>query len=151
MVSGTGFAAYSTIAVLKIGGISALPLPAPATDALGTFRVTAMVPALPVGPTIVEVTAGSTGTYASYTVTAVSPTPTDALAGIAGKYTRVWGFNSATQTWKLFDPAVPAISDLTALVRGQGYWLKVTEASTLIYKGNSYTLSVGWNLIGWLD
>lgn len=93
------------------------------------------------------------GEVTNLNLTALSapPTPAEALTGIAGKYDRVWGYDSATQAWKLYDPAVPAVSDLTALERGKGYWVKAKEAVTLIYGGNSYSLAKGWNLIGWLD
>ena len=85
-------------------------------------------------------------------LTAVSVSvPAVVLAGIAGKYDRVWGFDGATETWKLYDPALPAISDLTILKRGKGYWIYAKEAVTLVYRGNSYPLWNGWNLIGWLD
>jgi hypothetical protein len=76
--------------------------------------------------------------------------PATGLAGIAGKYVRVWGFDSNTQSWRLYDPAVPAVSDLTTLARGSGYWILVTDNVTLTYNGNTYFLYKGWNLIGWL-
>jgi len=79
-------------------------------------------------------------------------TPAVGLAGIAGKYERVWGFDNTTQTWKLYDPAIPAaFSDLTTLTRGKGYWLFAKEDATLVYNEKSYSLFKGWNLIGWLD
>lgn len=155
-VNGTGFPAFSMVATLTIGGLNALPLPAPATDGVGSFSANILVPALPVGPTIVVVTVGVapqptvTGTTL-VTITTTAITPGVALAGIAGKYTRVWGYNAITKTHLLYDPAVPAISDLTVLTRGQGYWINATEAVTLVYGANQYVLVAGWNLIGWLD
>ena len=150
-VSGTGFPSYSQVGSLTIGGLSALPLPAPATDGVGSFSANILVPALPVGPTIVVVTVGTVTGTTLVTITTTAITPGSALAGIAGKYTRVWGYNAATKTHLLFDPAVPAISDLTVLARGQGYWINCTEAVTLVYGANQYVLVSGWNLIGWLD
>ncbi|MBU2008409.1 MAG: hypothetical protein KJ624_00950 [Chloroflexi bacterium] len=150
-VSGTGFPSYSQVAFLTIGGLSALPLPSPATDGVGSFSANVLVPALPVGPTIVVVTVGTVTGTTLVTITTTAITPGTALAGIAGKYTRVWGYNAATKAHLLYDPAVPAISDLTALARGQGYWINCTEAVTLVYGANQYVLVPGWNLIGWLD
>jgi len=40
--------------------------------------------------------------------------------------------------------------DLTALNRGQGYWINVKAAQTVTLGSGSYSLSPGWNLIGWL-
>jgi hypothetical protein len=77
-------------------------------------------------------------------------TPAEAVQNIADKLVRMWGFDAATQTWKLYDPAAPEVSDLASLERGKGYWIKVTEDCTLIYAGYSYSLKKGWNLIGWL-
>ena len=76
----------------------------------------------------------------------------EALASIVGKYTRVWGFEAATQTWKLYDPAAPAfVCDLKVLRKSQGYWIGMKENATLTYKGFTWELFEGWNLIGWLE
>jgi hypothetical protein len=59
----------------------------------------------------------------------------DALAGIAGKYNRVYAFDSAdtADPWKLFDPQAPAfVNDLTALSPTKGYWIEMKESSTLM-------------------
>ena len=42
------------------------------------------------------------------------------------------------------------MSDLESLVRGQGYYIQVTEDTMIIFGGNTYPLLTGWNLIGWL-
>ena len=72
------------------------------------------------------------------------------MSSIAGKYSIVWAFDATTQEWKLYDTAPGAISTLTRLTKGQGYWMQVTEDCTLTYGGNTYSLKAGWNLIGWL-
>jgi hypothetical protein len=59
----------------------------------------------------------------------------DALAGIAGKYNLVYAYDAAdtADPWKKFDPnAPPFVNDLTELGAGKGYWIRVTEATTLI-------------------
>jgi hypothetical protein len=73
-----------------------------------------------------------------------------ALSSIFGKYTIVWWYNAQNQEWYNYDAAVPWLSGLRALKRGQGYWIKATEDTTVFYGGNLYPLSEGWNLIGWL-
>ena len=74
----------------------------------------------------------------------------DQLQSIAGKYTIVWGFDSATQTWKKYDPAAPAVSDLSKLEQGKGYWIFATEDATLAWGSYMYRLAAGWNLFGWM-
>ena len=58
----------------------------------------------------------------------------DALAGIAGKYSKVYAFDSAdaSDPWKIFDPQAPAfVNDLTALGPTRGYWIDMKTAATL--------------------
>jgi hypothetical protein len=150
-VTGTGFPAYAVAAALSIGGIPAMPSPAPATDGNGNITANVLVPPLPTGPAVVAITVGGVTGSVAFTITTTAITPGVALAGIAGSYSRIWGYDSVAKTWKLYDPAVPAISDLTVLARGQGYWINCTQAATLVYGANQYVLNVGWNLIGWLD
>jgi hypothetical protein len=57
-----------------------------------------------------------------------------ALAGIQGKYLRVFTFDptDAPDPWAVFDPAAPGyVNDATALEPGRGYWLLATENVTL--------------------
>jgi hypothetical protein len=150
-VTGTGFPAYAVAAALSIGGIPAMPSPAPATDGTGNVTANVIVPALPAGPAVVAITVGGVTGSVALTITTAAITPAVALAGIAGSYSRVWGYDNVAKTWKLFDPAVPAISDLTVLARGQAYWINCTQAVTLVYGANQYVLNVGWNGVGWLD
>jgi hypothetical protein len=48
----------------------------------------------------------------------------------------------------MYDPADAAGSNLTTLVSGNGYWINVNAACTLIEGGFHKALSEGWNLIG---
>ena len=62
----------------------------------------------------------------------------DALAGIVGKYTAVYGYEpqDTTDHWKLFAPDGPTwANDLNALTYGRGYWIQATEAVTLPLRG----------------
>ncbi len=72
------------------------------------------------------------------------------LTPIDGKYEEVWGFDPATQTWQVYDPASAVISDLMAPVTGHGYWIKAREDVTLLWGTNYYLLRKGWNFFIWL-
>ena len=79
-------------------------------------------------------------------------TPALGLNSISTQLVRTWGYDAtdADDPWKMYDPADAAGSDLSQLTQGQGYWIKSSEAATLLYGGNSYSLAEGWTLIGWL-
>ena len=72
------------------------------------------------------------------------------LEPIADKVLSVWSFNNGI--WKVYDPANLIISDLTAMVPGNGYWMHLSDTVDFIFSGTSYSgatgLSSGWNLVG---
>ncbi|MCP4117408.1 MAG: hypothetical protein GY737_18845, partial [Desulfobacteraceae bacterium] len=60
--------------------------------------------------------------------------PHAALASIAGKWQRVFGYDASDpgDTWEFFDPAIPDwANDLRMMHPGRGYWVLTTEAVTL--------------------
>jgi len=72
------------------------------------------------------------------------------LERLNGKYERVWGYDTATQTWKVYDSSKSAqpINDLQALERGQTIWIETTEDDVILnWRGTIYFLKKGWNLI----
>ncbi|HEX9800126.1 MAG TPA: RHS repeat-associated core domain-containing protein [Thermoanaerobaculia bacterium] len=84
------------------------------------------------------------------------PSPGVVLAPIAGSYTRVFAFDAcdATDPWKLYDPASPASSDLTAITPEIGFWLEAEPGTTLPLNGSAspsttIPLCPGWNLVGY--
>lgn len=91
-----------------------------------TFAVTGSTPIRPT----VSLTAGwNLVGYPSLTPRPVA----DALASIAGKYDRVYAYNSAdpVDPWKKYDPAMPGVlNDLVEMAPGRGYWIHVTEDCT---------------------
>jgi hypothetical protein len=97
-----------------------------------------------------EVTAAPVAPPAPAVVASVAPAA--ALAPLGANLVRTWGYNAATQKFQLYDadPAKALLNDLTALNRGQGYWVNVKAAQTVTLGSGSYSLSAGWNLIGWL-
>ena len=73
------------------------------------------------------------------------------LNDISTSFTIVWAYD-ATNGWKKYQPGKP--SDLTAMEAGKGYWIKMTEAKSLVIAGQpasqpAITLKTGWNLVGW--
>jgi hypothetical protein len=76
-----------------------------------------------------------------------------ALGSIAGHYRVLRGFDTAGA--HSYDPSVPAaVNDLTYLAPGYGYWIKASEAATLLLEGGRVLpsaplqLAPGWNLVG---
>jgi hypothetical protein len=142
----TGFPAYASVTQVWVGTANVTPAPLPYTGAMGTVTFNVIVPALPVGPVLVAVTAGQTGST-SFSVTASPPSVATALSNISTHVVRVWGYINGE--WKLYDPADPAGSTLASFTSGDGYWIKVDADCTLIYGSFNKALSLGWNLIGW--
>jgi hypothetical protein len=146
-VTGVGFQPQSGVTALSIGGASVLPLTPIVTDTIGGFTGTFSVPGLAqVAQTVSCTVAGVTATVA-FTISTAPPTVAGAMSSISAQLIRVWGYAAAT--WEMYDPADEPGSDLTGLVAGRGYWVKVTEDCTLIFGGSRYDLTADWNLIGW--
>ena len=61
----------------------------------------------------------------------------NALAGIAGQYTAIYGYDLADTAdhWKLYSPTTVAWNDLTTLEYGHGYWIDSTAVITLPLHG----------------
>ncbi len=63
--------------------------------------------------------------------------PLAALAPIAGKWQRLFAYDvfDNVDPWEVYDPAVPDwANDLQLMQPGRGYWLLVTEATTLDFR-----------------
>ena len=74
------------------------------------------------------------------------------LQSIDGKYTAIWGY-SANPGWERYDVNGPAIlNNLTHVVSGKGYWLKMSEAASLTLTGDPAGAPIAlletWNLVG---
>jgi hypothetical protein len=80
-----------------------------------------------------------------------------ALASIAGQYDLVFAYDACdtADPWKKYAPSAPPFTnDLTALTVQDGYWVRATQAATLIVTGTlpgttNVPLCTGWNLIGY--
>jgi hypothetical protein len=162
-VTGEGFRTFETVGKVEIGGRGTLGGRTVNTDANGNFTIPdVVVPGLDPGihSVKVEVSTGTRRTTASSSFTVTAPAaglppvttvaPATALAPLGANLVRVWGYDGATQRFRLYDPAAALLSDLTLLTRGQGYWINVKAAQTVVLGTGTYSLSAGWNLIGWL-
>jgi hypothetical protein len=81
------------------------------------------------------------------------PAVADGLASISDYLVSVYGYKDGegTDGWTIYNPAWPASENsLVTLYMGRGYWINVSQACTLQWGSNTYELSAGWNLIGWL-
>ncbi|MGB2883959.1 MAG: IPT/TIG domain-containing protein [Dehalococcoidia bacterium] len=145
-VTGTGFQGYSGISIQ----IGAYMFPTtPLTSVLGAFTFNSTIPGVAPGSQVVQATDGVGATATTFFIVKQAPeTVETALAGIMDKLVIVWDY--AAGDWLFYDPSDVAGSDLAGLSSGVGYWLKVSEDCTLIYGGHSYSLTAGWNNIGWL-
>ena len=85
----------------------------------------------------------------------VTPTSTDigdVLADIIGEVVVVWYYDGTTQTWSNYIPSGPPPS-LTEMTEGKGYWVEITNPTTLIIGGSepaypyNIDLVTDWNLI----
>jgi len=145
-ITGTGFQGYSGITI-QIGAYS-FPT-TPLTSALGAFTFNSTIPGVAPGSQVVQAADGVGATATTFFIVRQAPeTVETALAGIMDKLVIVWDY--AGGDWLFYDPSDVAGSDLAGLSSGVGYWLKVSEDCTLISGGHSYSLTAGWNNIGWL-
>jgi hypothetical protein len=143
-LSGTGFNAYFPITV-SIGGYTLTSQAL--SDGLGAFTYTFNIPGLQPGAQVILATDGTHTATTFFTITAAPVSIQNQLAGISSVLVRVWGYFGGQ--WQLYDPADPAGSDLATLTPGRGYWINVSQSTTLVYGAYSYALSSGWNLVGW--
>lgn len=73
----------------------------------------------------------------------------EGLASIQGSLVRAWGFDNVAKKWSLYEPGAP-LPSLEYLEPGKGYWVQLSGAASLTYGPNTWALSPGWNLIGWI-
>jgi hypothetical protein len=82
----------------------------------------------------------------------VSPDLNDALAGIIGDVEIVWYYDGSTATWSFYIPGGPPPT-LNEMTDGKGYWVKITNPTTLTVTGvepplpYDIPLVTDWNLI----
>jgi len=158
IITGTGFPGYTSMSVLTLGGVSALPVPNPSSDGDGNFTATFLIPQLSVGSKalIGTIGSGTSGVTAntSFTLLATAVTPTvttqdttvvfaDEIA--SDNLVRVWLFSNTTKEWTFFDPrpAFAAANDMTSSSSGDIVWVNLTADTT--FQGTD--LTAGWSVI----
>lgn len=87
----------------------------------------------------------------SFPISPFSEKVSEILSPVGGDYSAVWSYQKGV--WKLYDPDIPGLSDLTRLEPGWGYWIKMKRSGTLTFSGaaapKSLSLESGWNLVGY--
>jgi len=151
VVSGSGFQPYSYVEELRFTD-SIISTDGLMTNEVGSFSTTVTVPGLYTGACTVSATVAGFTIAKCFSV--IDPEPGEervelvfpiesALDCIRDKVIVVWGFDNGE--WYLYSPEDPIGSDLTGLVMGRAYWVKVSEDCTL----GTCNLKSGWNNIGW--
>jgi len=151
-VTGVGFEPMSYVEEITIADYIKGP-PGLMTNEIGTFTTTITVPSLPGGGQVVSATVAGLTLTTCFTILDPEmwipygedfPIPVEeGLASIRNELVRVWGFYAGE--WQMYDPNDPLGSDLTGLISGRAYWIKVSRDCTLIFRD----LKAGWNNIGW--
>ena len=54
-----------------------------------------------------------------------------AVAPLGAAFQSAWEFDASTQSWRAYDPRVPAFSDLTQLTAQRAVWLLINDRATL--------------------
>ncbi len=60
----------------------------------------------------------------------------------------IWGYSVDEGKWLLYSKCI-GLKELKGLTTGLGYWLWVSQNCVLSHGGFDYSLTTGWNLIGW--
>jgi hypothetical protein len=150
-VKGTGFSRYNPVEFW----IGDYDLPGQALpDASGAFTYTFNAPGLEPGVQVIWAENRIDQTANTFFTLTEAPVGIGTqLAGISSHLVRVWYFSGGTigtiGTWTFYDPTDLAGSTLTTLTPGNGYWISVDQACTLVYGAYSYSLLPGWNNPGW--
>jgi hypothetical protein len=88
----------------------------------------------------------------SFPLNPAEKSPAQVLAGIDGKYSAVYSFNTGNNQYRSYVPGSTS-NDLTSLDAGQGYWIYMDQAATLTVRGTpapkAVQLAAGWNLVGY--
>ncbi len=146
-LTGVGFVPNTAVTAVTVGGATVTTSPTvPITNSVGEFELTFTLPGV-IGVQTIQATVYGTARTTFVTITAAPATVASALSAISAELVRVWGY--AAGAWQMHDPVDLVGSDLTSLTEGSGYWVKVDADVTLVFGGNSWVLTSGWNLIGW--
>ena len=148
-ISGVNFPAFSTVAVMEIGGVDVRPVPAPATSIDGDFESTVLVPQLELGNQTVSIRVSQTTitTFLELSTVTVSRAPADVFASLGDRLVRVWYLERSTQVWSFYDPDpdVAAFNTLTEVSSGQNVSIIISSGANIGFQDK--TLYPGTNPI----
>jgi len=155
--TGTGFPAYTQVNTIDfsspIGTVTLTLVPQPQVNESGNVTGSFNVPASIAGTATVIIWAGGSAGAATFNVMSGAATPAAVLASLitGGQLDLpVWSFNNTTKAWDMYDPNDLPDSHISMFEAGTSYCIHVNETVTLNWGINSYTLTPGWNCIGWL-
>jgi len=127
-----------------------------ATSSLGGFTTTVTIPGnAAIGDGTISDTEENNEEDFEVTAAEALVKVDDGLSGVWSSVDEsVWYYDNSSKTWKQYyksDPsAVPEANQLESMESGGSYWVHVTEDCTLRYGGHTYSLTTGWNSIGWI-
>lgn len=85
--------------------------------------------------------------------------PAEVFKDIDENIESVWGYDSVTDEWFVYRPMYPAMSNLSSIMPGWGYWVSSYDDEVVLVLGGSLMnpvqvppskeLAQGWNLIGY--
>ncbi len=82
----------------------------------------------------------------------------DVFSDVMDNVESVWTYDAFTDSWYVYHPGQPELSNLDSITPGWGYWIRAYEADTLLLGGSLFSPAVtppsrdlkdGWNLIGY--
>lgn len=140
---------------LPEGDLPPLPQPPGATVAPISAENQLAAPDSPTAETQAAVALAPAFNLASINWQPTNVPPAAVLAPVAAAVRKVYAYDAcdSVDPWKIYDPASPASSDLTAITPKIGFWLEANARVTLPEAGPvpssvAIPLCVGWNLIG---
>lgn len=150
-ISGSNFQSFSVLSKVEVGGLNAMPSPAPETNKDGEVEFSVRVPRLSAGSHTVTVEDGSTNSATeTFTVvdTPIVSTPQEVFESLGDRLIVVWRYNNDDQSWASYSPSAanPELNDLTGVSRGDIVWVQISEGEDVEFQGG--TLKGGqWSLI----
>ncbi len=158
-VTGRGFRAFTSVAMVIMGEVNVTPSPAPLTDRNGMMEFEVLVPQSETGQESIVVLAGGIYVLADFQVgtplVETGPvTDIEALSTTLGdSFLTAFHFGNDTKEWTFHDPHVQEESTLEFLIPGEVYYIKTSENTEAILNGRTRYLSCRndncWNQIVW--
>ncbi len=158
-VTGSGFRAFTSVAMVIMGGVNVTPSPAPHTDRNGMMEFEVLVPQSETGQESIMVLAGGIYVLADFQVgtplVETGPvTDIEVLSTTLGdSFLTAFHFGNDTKAWTFHDRHVPEESTLEFLIPGEVYYIKTSENTEAILNGRTRYLSCRndncWNQIVW--